>query len=289
MNRSQHPFTLTEIIVALGIFSLLMVLMLRFFTGAETLITSGEGRNTTYSDGRVAMDLIASLLRNVQIQDSIYGIPFKLERRSGKVNYSDKIAFYTQSPVRLTSTAKSNFYSVQIEIKEVEPEAGNPQTYTPLIIKVADDQEDLFGKISTESSSTNPDFLAGTEQEVVRYVTGLSFEPYLIETSGSMPEMKLVDADETKAFLASLNGSGDSVARHDKIVPYETEMPNAIEIRLTMLSPENYLRYLALLPDPTKAFNCTDREPENAKQFRLANEVEFTRTVLLPNANVLGE
>lgn len=284
MNRSQHPFTLTEIIVALGIFSLLMVLMLRFFTGAETLITSGEGRNTTYSDGRVAMDLIASLLRNVQLQDQAgTTFPFKLERGAGAVNASDKIAFYTQSPVRLTSTAKSNFYSVQIEIKESE--SGEPASYTPLIIKVADDQDGIFEQIIDQSSNSNPSFLTKEdsgedregEQEVVRYVTGLSFVPYQITTDS---QMKII----SKTTITQTDSS---------------DMPNAIEIRLTMLSRENYQRYLALLPDSEESGEPgsgeesgeggTDAEPENAKQFRLANEVEFTRTVLLPNANVLGE
>lgn len=64
MKRGKHAFTLIEMIVAMGIFALIMAMVMRVFTGAQSLWRTAENRTATYNDGRAAMDFACRLLEN---------------------------------------------------------------------------------------------------------------------------------------------------------------------------------------------------------------------------------
>ena len=64
MKSRKYAFTLIELIVAMGIFSLIMVMVMRVFSGAQALWRASENRTATYSDGRAAMDFVCRLVEN---------------------------------------------------------------------------------------------------------------------------------------------------------------------------------------------------------------------------------
>ena len=66
MKKRRIPFTLVELLVAVGLLSLIMMLLLQLFSGARKIWTSNEKTNNVYADARVAMELMADLLNTVQ-------------------------------------------------------------------------------------------------------------------------------------------------------------------------------------------------------------------------------
>ena len=60
----KKNFTLVELIVAMAVFSILLLLMLQFFSGAQRIWHGMEKRNEIYANARIAMDLITTHLQN---------------------------------------------------------------------------------------------------------------------------------------------------------------------------------------------------------------------------------
>lgn len=92
-------FTLVELLVAMTVFSILLLLMLQFFSGAQKMWTSTEKRNELYADARIAMDLMTSLIQSsVAIHDNI---PFVIP------SSKDELYLVTKSPINLGGDAET--------------------------------------------------------------------------------------------------------------------------------------------------------------------------------------
>ncbi len=63
-QKSQEAFTLVELLVVLGIFSVLMAALLQFLTNFLNLQYSAEARTRIRNEGNVAIDQIEFLVRN---------------------------------------------------------------------------------------------------------------------------------------------------------------------------------------------------------------------------------
>ncbi|MFA7231975.1 MAG: hypothetical protein WC071_11955 [Victivallaceae bacterium] len=63
MSKKKHlrsrPFTLIEIMMAMSIFLILSLIMMRFFSSSQRIFSLTSQRNMLYADARIAMDLIA--------------------------------------------------------------------------------------------------------------------------------------------------------------------------------------------------------------------------------------
>ena len=105
MNRSvKNRFTLVELLVSMAVFSILLVLMLQFFSGARTLWTANEKRAGIYSDASIAMDLMALLLQG-SFYDDEGGTPFKIAEApctNNMSNANSKIYFASSSDMMLS-------------------------------------------------------------------------------------------------------------------------------------------------------------------------------------------
>lgn len=67
MKTVKYKFTLAEILVAMAVFSILLTLMLQFFSGARTLWTANEKRASVYADASIALDLMANFLQTTYL------------------------------------------------------------------------------------------------------------------------------------------------------------------------------------------------------------------------------
>lgn len=93
----KGSFTLVELLVAMTVFSILLLLMLQFFSGAQKMWTSTEKRNELYADARIAMDLMTSLIQSsVAIHDNI---PFVIP------SSKDELYLVTKNPINLGGDA----------------------------------------------------------------------------------------------------------------------------------------------------------------------------------------
>lgn len=101
-------FTLVELLVSMGVFTLLMFVLIRFFDSAQKAWTLSSQRNMVYENARIALDLITRDLQCALYNDenSVKGIyPFWHEN-TNKINF-----------ITATSIKSSNATSKICEVK----------------------------------------------------------------------------------------------------------------------------------------------------------------------------
>ena len=91
-TRQKSKFTLVELIVAMAVFSILLLLILQFFSGAQRIWNGMEKRNEIYANARTIMDLMTVHLQNIYYTNS--GVPFYIDNTDPD---SSKIYFATQA------------------------------------------------------------------------------------------------------------------------------------------------------------------------------------------------
>ena len=60
--KTRKNFTLVELLVSLGVFSILLIVFMQFFSGMRLVWTNAEKNSTAHTDVRVAMDYLSVLL-----------------------------------------------------------------------------------------------------------------------------------------------------------------------------------------------------------------------------------
>jgi len=106
MTKRRKSFTLVELLIAIGLLSLIMMLLLQLFSGAQKIWTSSEKTNNVYTDARVAMELMADELNTVQfscgekvdaqgaaVRDPDKDMIFSLDTEEGTDNDSCSVIF----------------------------------------------------------------------------------------------------------------------------------------------------------------------------------------------------
>lgn len=82
---SRHTFTLIELLAAMAVFSILLVVSLRLFSGAQQMWLRSEQKTDTFASARTAMEFLASRMQTLTyIEDSSYAnqYPFEITEKS---------------------------------------------------------------------------------------------------------------------------------------------------------------------------------------------------------------
>lgn len=260
-KRIKHCFTLLELIVAMGIFSILMLMLMQFFSGTQKIWTESEKRNTTYADARIAMDLMASMLQSTFYQYN--AVPFYIVKGKDKAGNNkqgfDQIYFVAKSPVKLASNANSNLYEVefsalpivanknQLYINYIGDNVITPTVQVPGVPYYNWENSTDYTKLT--------DLNFATSSEIIPYVTGLEFIPF--------------QKNSASGLVMDTNYSAGATS----------DFPYAVQIKLTMLDKKSYKLWTEAMGstgDPNGDSSGSDRET-----FRKSNERTFTRMVFL--------
>lgn len=123
MNFRQNRFTLIELIVSLAVFSILAMLVMQFFSGAQRLWLASEQRSNAYAESRATMEVINELLSSLVFcegKNTDYDGFFRLNNsnsESDSDNSTSELFFMTKTPMPLpqsTSDPKSDIRFVGI-------------------------------------------------------------------------------------------------------------------------------------------------------------------------------
>ena len=253
-TRQKSKFTLVELIVAMAVFSILLLLMLQFFSGAQRIWNGMEKRNEIYADARIAMDLMTTQLQNLFYTP---GVPFKLYTDLSETPDTSKIYFATRTGDQFPGDSSLKFMTFQCSSANenqlrVAVYCNDESKFNDLFPphEIYGSYENAVDKL-VSSDYFNQDRIdkgikAGTSTKystvLAENVTGFQIVPYKLEND----EMKL----ETGATEISY-------------VPY------MLELRLSVLSPEDFERWKTIT-DTTEKDN-----------FRKQHEYTFTRSVFL--------
>lgn len=115
-HLQSRQFTLIEILMAMSIFLILSLIMMRFFTSSQRIFSLTSQRNMLYADARIAMDLIARDLQGAMYNNdnSSKGIyPFWFQKIDYLSTYTPD-SFYTLPPNNSYNSTSYSFYDPPI-------------------------------------------------------------------------------------------------------------------------------------------------------------------------------
>lgn len=284
--RRKKRFTLIELLVSMGVFIIIVGLLLQFFTGARRMWTHMEQRNNIYADARVTMEIMSTLLQNAFYTDG--GVPFVItmsKSGTGANEFGDdgydsrkyKIYFATQT---LQNLPGGKLKYVTFQLGNGSTDSGGTGEKHQLKLGVFSSEDENFeayfppyglGAIQTfEDASSgvvsklNDSLKNNTTGEkyssvIASHITSFQIIPYLRDTGSSSYGLRVPSsADEPADVFTGDVSSGFTFK----------QMPFLIELKLTMLSPEDFNIWRQLSP--------TERD-----DFRKEREYTFTRAVYI--------
>ncbi|HBC85409.1 MAG TPA: hypothetical protein DCZ94_00490 [Lentisphaeria bacterium] len=291
IKKSLRFFTLIELIAAMGVFTVIMLILLTFFDGAQRAWTNCINRSQIYENARVAMDLIARDLQCAYYE--VDKVPFW---NKGYTNYGGTSAVYDQQMLAFVSVTSippndncdSKICEVKYQLYNYESTfpGADPKKEGWLMRSATGDKTDAnadnvysttnaTGKLNyynnftvsengaptavtnvfTATSSSSDDY-----QKVIPYVTKLEFTCY--NRQGTE-----IPAD------AIGNGSGS----------YTMTFPYSVRIELTLLDQVSWNKWKALrgkrYSNTLKVL--TDSGNSTAEDIRNRSERTFVKTVVL--------
>lgn len=91
LRRKARRFTLVELLVAMAVFSVLLVVSMQVLASAQKLWTRSEQKNNTFSNARVTMEFIASRLQTIV---NVEEMPFGIFEKNGENGVKNSHLFF---------------------------------------------------------------------------------------------------------------------------------------------------------------------------------------------------
>lgn len=255
----KTPFTLLEIIVSMAVFSILVVVMMQFFTGARRIWVGTENKNETYSDARAAMNLMSNLLQNTFYsagEDMNGRIPFRISHNSDPY-ISDKIYFVSRSPFTVVPNTTYNLSFILIQRESAA---------TSLKILGASDPESGFANIFNTTNAAWGGLFGAADAytkkaTVIDRVVNIKFFPGMINTATTP---------------ASITWLTETATTADHTIQ---GVPDVIRIELTVIDKEGFDKWVA------KGGGDPESTDAALREFRKPFERKFTRVIHLKSRN----
>lgn len=266
----KKNFTLIELIAAMGVFSIIMLLLISFFSSAQSIWNLTRQKNAMYENARIALDLMA---RDIQcIYYEYEKIPFYHYPGTVAVNDTEALYFVSATNVlpnydcntRLCEIAYKFYNQDDLSIGPSWAKAGwlvrsvtgdDKATINPRWNYYSTPAENFpNGKVYDPThplsdptyAFTNDGSSSDAFNTVIPYVVSLKYTGF--RNNGTM-----IDINDLNATIAETNR---------KMIPY------SIMIELTLLDRESWLKWKAVGGSPT--------DP-----LLLNNRRVFSRTVLI--------
>lgn len=253
MKYTKKHFTLIELLAAMGVFSVLLVLSMQFFTSAQRMWTSAESKNVLYSDSRLIMDLISSKLQTTHY---IENMPFELEINSNGV--ANKIIFASRE--KLDSREKDLY---NIRFLSFSFENNNNILRYQIISDNGDARFENMLPPYTNRSSISSNDLARTQIKNI-----LSNNSWNNEERNNMILLDSVLDFSIRAY----NPNNLQLVQLQNGV--YTTPPYMFEISLTIMGKEAF-NFWKKLPEDN------DAAKERKNNYKLANSHTFKRNIYL--------
>lgn len=250
----KRRFTLVEILVSMAVFSILLMLMVQFFSSARTLWTANEKRTSVHADASVAMNLMSTLLQTTFYTEG--GTPFQISNAPASSSaappgsgWNSSLMFVSSSAMNLPGgvvrylrfqrgpTAGTDDNVLQLRVF-CDEDANFSQCFQPFGVSLSPSETEQ-GARNCINSFLNGAPAATRIKPILRNVTGLKFLP--------------LDRNGIPIYGATC-----------------TATPVAVEIELSLMIDEAAVREWAAMAAGTAK-----------DDFRTKNEYTFRRTVWL--------
>ena len=310
-KKIKRCFTLLELMVSMGVFAILMLALMQFFSSAQNIWTASNAKTELYENAKIAMNLIATDLMNLYYEhgkpgDSpktffLAGIMDSSSPPKGKLQDKTKefdiIAFCTLRPEAATATSDPNKKGIT-RITEVIYfyDRDNSRIYVKNLTDL--DAEAASATWCTENNTT--DAVPGT-----LLYKAIQDDADWNELISNVAECKFTlhnnkfDSSGTQPQILEIIKNGDDWTFHPEedsaSLDTKGRIPYAVSISLTVLNQESFEKMKAItgkdkLQDIFAAYstikeeNYPDTGSETEKvlwQLYHTGKQDFTRVVTI--------
>ena len=250
MTKRRKSFTLVELLVAVALLSLIVMLLLQLFGGAQKIWIASEKTNNVYANGRVAMELMADLLSTVQFshgedtdgkREKSKDMIFWLDSKNKDGDYDSNIVIFVTKTARDLPIKDNTTCFISFRLGD----SGSEKTRGKLFMVIYSDKNsdfyNYFPIYKTLNSRGNA--LNGLKTQMNSLVTAY------VNSSSSDGEKETcqVIAENVVSFKINAYGldASGKLEKKDDSNDF-AEPPYMIEIQLTVLDPDSYKRWLEL-------------------------------------------
>ena len=258
--RRIHRFTLAEILVSMAVFSVLLVLLMQFFTGARTLWTANEKRSVVYSDAATILDFMSTLLQSTYCTFDATGgdqTPFEIVH-----DKADAHRIYFNSNSRLGLPGGSIRYLSFQRGTKTDSDSSKNETKCLFLKVFCDLDKDFSGCFYEYNLPEGANDPAGAREFIRKTLDGFS-----LPDSGVSRNVQILSRCITALEFTPMKIDGTT--------ELYTKTPAAIKIKLSLMENEAKWNEWHSMPENN------NNEKELKKTFREQNEYTFYRTVWL--------
>ena len=280
MTKRRNPFTLVELLVAVGLLSLIVMLLLQLFSGAQRIWIASEKTNNVYSDSRVAMELMADLLNTVQFshgenadgtaREKAKDMIFSLDSSTTDGGFDSNSVIFVSKSARDLPMKDNTTRFISFRLGDDSDEKTRGKIF--MVIYSDKNNETAFYKLFPPYASFGNS--RGNALSDLKSKMNALVNDYKSSSGNGEYEYCQVIAENVVAFKINaytLNGGQlDKKADAADI----DEPPYLIELRMTVLDPDSYKRWQELSGDAKT--NYLDQ-----------NKRTFTRNVFIGSRWVL--
>jgi len=287
--KIKDKFTLVELIAAMGIFSLIMVMVITLFLSAQTIWRKSSQESQVFENARIALDLMAR-----DIQCAYYEVnktPFWFKPATNyaapdKIYNNPSICFIADTLVPPNPYCESKMCEIKYQLYGMTYGTKNANDGWLLRSATGDRKDD--GSDNLYNAASNPTGkLKFYNLYTIRVRGGSpSAQVYTLDTGSSDAWENVIPYVTTLTFECNRR-DGSPIAGYspasattsytlNKPKLDNTPFPFSIRINMTLLDSDSWNKWRVL----AKAGTAT-AEPAAAVTFRQQRERKFSKTVLL--------
>ena len=271
MKKRKNPFTLVELLIAVGLLSLIMMLLLQLFSGTQKIWIASEKTGNVHADARVAMELMADLIGTVQfshgekeekvensddvriVRDTDQDMIFSLDTSSKTDGRDSSGIIFVSKTARDLPMNNNPTRFVSFRYREVKKD-GALNNGQLLMVVYSDEKSDFYDFFPTYGSA------GGKRDTALTKLKGQmnALTPGTDDNGGEKNECQVI-AENVVSFkltaytLVSSSTTGENPETFSKLEKKAdaadiADPPQMIEIRLTLLDRDSFKRWQEL-PD----------------------------------------
>jgi len=289
--KNLLSFTLIELIAAMAVFSVIMLVMMKFFGTAQKAWTSSNARSEVFENAKLAMDLISRDLQSAVYTEDI--IPFwhsDLGSNPDTTNETkEMISFISSTSVLPNDNCTSSQCEIQYKLAYKITDGGNAGW---LMRSATGNKSDAngdntkwnysnnfavggsgSGKCFTRDGTSNGDLTENYDgkgfSKIIPYVTNLEFMCFAYDP---VTKTNQAISPDSESGDFTLNSAGHNNA-----------FPVMVKISLSLMDKNSWKKWIALGGLPSDPAEDDGGEDSDAEEFRKQHERTFTKLVFLQN------
>ena len=285
--RKRQFFTLVELLVSLGVFSILLIIFMQLFSSLRLVVSTSELRTATTADVRNTMDLCSTMVSTLYystantVTNEKGHFPFVLVS-GGAANSADQLYFATKAQIDLAGSSPIRFVGFTVPNRANRLGTTGDDFCDKLFLTVLSNKEgsnnaEVYRQLFPQFVNAGNDLVplstaVGTLTDTLQTKLKDNSDP----STDTDSRIKLLDnVVEFKVRLLKADGTPES----GNVITRDTRQ---IETVISVLADKEYKEWVALWGDKTS-------EPDEAKKFRVPVQTTYSRRIYVDDLSLVED